>query len=71
MGLLNLIMPSIIYYSNIISIFFTNYENGFFVSLNKLTHDVSSDLNRTNLVIIAHPDDDMLWFGDFIINNII
>lgn len=68
MFLLQFILPSINYYSNIISSFFLQKEEGYFLTDTKLIHDTNNNQINT-LVVVAHPDDDILWFGEFLINN--
>ena len=63
-------MPSIIYYSNRILSYFIDHIEGYFISSKKIIHDINRDVYiNTNLVIVAHPDDDILWFGEFLIKN--
>jgi hypothetical protein len=69
MYLLKYIVPSIIYYANTISSYFINYTEGYFLTDTKLKHNTSGIIKKTNLVIVAHPDDDILWFGEFLIKN--
>jgi mannosyltransferase OCH1-like enzyme len=37
--------------------------------LSRKTISVETHSNYENLVVVAHPDDELLWFGSFLINN--
>lgn len=72
------IIASFIYYSNIICNFFRKEESGYFNSFIRITHNKINYNNKFHsiqpdgikkLVIVAHPDDEVLWFGDFLIMN--
>ena len=49
--------------------FFYTFVNGFFISDYKIKSNNSNN-NFDKLIIVAHPDDEMLFFGDLIINNL-
>ena len=68
------IISSFIYYLNIIFNFFRKEENGYFITntrinnYNKLFYNQNDDSIK-QLVFVDHPDVELLWFGDFLIDN--
>ena len=55
------------YYINIFIIyFFINYKPGYFCSMNKIIVNKYNKIVPTKLVIVAHPDDEVLFFGNLL-----
>ena len=66
-----MIICKIIYYFNIFINMFIKIKEGYFISNKKII--AKSNKTIKNLIIVAHPDDELLFFGDLLItyyNNI-